>query len=947
MKHIFLKSLIVFVAGFCLFAFLYHQHQVHYVQGAVKEHAKIVAGSIWDLNPKGSEEYLRAVATSNNYEYIVVEDIDGQEFIKVAPEEVNAFEKDLIRLRLIPRRTFSADIFYRQELIGKVKVLWLDKSLYAYAYAFVLAMLLFIVVQLYGRILKANRTLEKKVEERTRILTQKTDELQRSERKIRAIFNQTLQFIGLLDADGIFLEANQAGLDAWGVKISDAIGTPFWAAPWFSQPPGLKEKIRKYIVAARQGKVIRREIEHIGPDGKPLYVDFSLKPILDEDGRVSLLIAEGRDITDLRSAREELQFSEELHRVIISSILDPVFITDDDRNFTYIGANVCQRLGYSVQEIQAMGNIKALIGRRLFRLEDLKRSGEIRNIESNITGKDGTTHYFLTNIKYVSIKNGTILYTFHEISDLKSAYDAQAESEKSYRTLAENLPGLVYRLLLKENNRVQFFNSMLEPMTGFRESELAGNGISSVESMIAPEDHDRVIAAIQKAIKEKKPFDMEYAFLHKSEGTKYFHERGRPVFDGTGTPLYIDGVIFDITANKEAVNNRQELENQLRQAQKLEALGALAGGITHDFNNILTSIYGYSQLALMELPKDSNVRTYLKDMHDAANRARELVKQILTFSRQEAQTQSPVEVGIIVKEALKLLRASIPSTIEIRQNIARNCGSVLANPTQIHQILMNLCTNAYHAMRETGGVLGISLTPVTFERGEVVNGIAFTAGSYLHLEVADTGHGMDREMLDRIFEPYFTTKSRGEGTGMGLSVVHGIVKSHGGYVTVNSEPGEGSVFHVYWPAIEQSAPPVESEFMEFLPEGSEMILLIDDEESTLLVEEAILKRLGYSVHSFSDPLAALSGFRNQADIYDLVITDMTMPDMTGVDLFKDIRAIRPDIPVILCTGYSEIITEAAARKIGISAFIMKPLQIKELAITLRKLLDKGLKKKVS
>jgi len=947
MKLTFLKTLVFFVAGFCVFVFMYHQYQVQTIQNAVKEHAKIVAGSIWDLNPKGAEEYLRAVAVNNHYEYIVVEDVDGKNFIKVEPPAINTFDRELVRLKLIPRRIVSADIFYRGELIGKVKALWMDESIYVYTYAFILALLLFIVVQLYSRILRAKTTLEKKVDERTRNLTQKTEELQKSERKIRAIFDQTLQFIGLLDADGIFLEANQAGLRAWGAEESDAIGRPFWQAPWFSTPPGLKETIRQHIVTAVQGSVVRQEIEHIGPDGNPLYVDFSLKPILDENGRVGMLIAEGRDITELRSAQEELRYSEELHRITIGSISDPVFITDDNRNFTYIGANVSQRLGYTVQEIQAMGNIKALVGRRLFRLEDLKKSGEIRNIESSITGKDGKKHFFLTNIKYVSIKNGTILFTFHEISELKNAYDAQAESEKSYRTLAENLPGLVYRLFLKENNRVQFFNSMVEPMTGYRETELTGNFICPVAFKILSEDRERIVAAVQKAIAEKKPFDVEYGFSHKSEGIKYFHERGRPAFDESGSPLYIDGVIFDVTENKEAVNKHQELEKQLRQAQKLEALGALAGGITHDFNNILASIYGYSQLALLELPDDSKVRIYLKDMHDAANRARELVKQILTFSRQEAQTQSPVEVGIIVKEALKLLRASIPATIEIRQNIDRNCGSVMANPTQIHQILMNLCTNAYHAMRETGGILNVFLTPENMAGGEVINGIAFTAGPYLHLEVTDTGQGMDGEMLDRIFEPYFTTKSRGEGTGMGLSVVHGIVKSQGGHITVNSEPGKGASFHIYWPAIERSETPKESEFMESLPEGHETILLLDDEEPTLLVEAAILKRLGYRVHSFSNPHLALASFREKADMFDLVVTDMTMPDMTGVDLFKEIKAIRPDIPVILCTGYSEFISEEEAQKMGIGAFIMKPIQIKKFAADLRSLLDGNREKRIN
>ena len=817
MRLAFFRTFIVFAAGFVLFAVLYHQHQVKTIHQAVQEHARIVAGSVWDLNPVASLEYLRAVAENNHYAEVVIKNIDGREFTRVAAPAPNLFEKELIRLKLIPEKFVFADIFHGKERIGTVTALWLDKSVYAYAYAFLVALLLFVVVQLYSRILTAKNTLEKKVAERTRNLTRKTEELQ--------------------------------------------------------------------------------------------------------------------------SVQALLQYSEELHRVTMGSISDPVFITDDDGNFTYIGANVSQGLGYSVAEIDAMKTITALVGRPLFAVTELRKSGEIRNIDVPVAGKDGVVHFFLVNVKYVSIDIGTVLYVFHDISDLKSAYDAQAESEESYRTLAENLPGLVYRLFLTEGNRIQLFNPMLEPMTGFREAEIPGGHICPLAFGIVPEDRDRIISAVSRAIDEKNPFDMEYAFSHQSGAVRYFHERGRPVFDENNVPLYIDGVIFDVTENKETVIKHQELEKQLRQAQKLEALGALAGGITHDFNNILSSIYGYSQLALLELPEDSTVRAYLKDMHAAANRARELVKQILTFSRQEPQTQSPVEVGIIVKEALKLLRASIPATVEIRQNIDRTAGSVMANPTQIHQILMNLCTNAYHAMRETGGVLGVSLAREEMTDGAVVNGVSLVPGSYLHLEVSDTGHGMDEDMLDRIFEPYFTTKPRGEGTGMGLSVVHGIVKSHGGQTTATSSPGKGSTFHVYWPAIAGTAMPIEMEPAAAIARGHETILLVDDEAPTLMVEESILERLGYRVDAFTDPHAALAAFREKTQRFDLVVTDMTMPEMTGVDFFKAVRALRPDIPVVLCTGYSEMISEKTAEKIGLSAFILKPVEIGEFAVLLRKLLD--------
>ncbi|RJP84573.1 MAG: PAS domain S-box protein [Desulfobacteraceae bacterium] len=810
MKRIFSKTLALFIAGFCLFAFTYHSHQVRRIQHAVNEHAKIVAGSIWDLNPKGSEEYLRAVAANNNYEQLLVQDSDGNIFIEVKQPAVNLFETELIRLKLIPRVRVSADIFYHKELLGKVEALWLDKSIYVYAYAFLVALLLFAVVLLSRRILRAKATLEQMVKERTLTLTERT---------------------------------------------------------------------------------------------------------------------------------EELRYSEELHRITIGSISDPVFITDDNFRFTYIGENVSQILGYSAQEIQAIGDIKSLVKNDFFSLEHLKNTGEIRNIESSITGKDGKKHFFLINVKYVSIKNGTILYTFHEVSELKHAYDSVTKSEKSYRTLAENLPGLVYRLFLKENSRMQFFNTLLEPMTGYQETDLTSGTIRLVQPGIIETDRKRIASAMEKAIQEKAPIDVEYRFQHKSGEIRYFHERGKPVFDEEDTPLYVDGVIFDITDNKNTLIKQHKLEEQLRQAQKLEALGALAGGITHDFNNILSAIFGYTQLALVELPDDSPVKTYLNNMFDAAKRARELVKQILTFSRQETQKQFPVEVRVIIKEALKLLRASIPATIEIRQNIAPHCGNVLANPTQIHQILMNLCINAYHAMRETGGILSVSLTPLDAANcSGAISGFGLRPGPCLRLEVTDTGHGMDRQTLDRIFDPYFTTKARGEGTGMGLSVVHGIVKSHGGQITVSSEPAKGTTFQIYWPVIEQEAFQGEAFFTEPLPSGTEKILLLDDEEQTLRVEETILKSLGYAVHAFTSPLAALECFRDQPGAFDLIVTDMTMPVMTGDNFSREILKVRPGMPIILCTGYSETISETETKQIGIKAFIFKPIEIKTFAVLLREIL---------
>lgn len=395
----------------------------------------------------------------------------------------------------------------------------------------------------------------------------------------------------------------------------------------------------------------------------------------------------------------------------------------------------------------------------------------------------------------------------------------------------------------------------------------------------------------------------------------------------------------DVTLELASQAKNAKLESQLKQAQKMESIGTLAGGIAHDLNNVLTPLFGYLELAMLRVEADSELIDELTEVRKAADRAKEMVKQILTFSRRESETLSPTHVHVIVKEALKLLRASIPTTIEFRQNIDPNCGTVLANPTQIHQILMNLCTNAFHSMRETGGVLGVSLMPIEIYTKDCSQNINLQPGPYLKLEVIDTGHGMDKETMDRIFEPYFTTKDRGEGTGMGLSVIHGIVKSVGGHISVYSELGKGSTFHIYFPVYESSAVQTENLCEKPAPTGTERILLVDDEEMVRKVEKAILTGLGYTVTAFSNPLEALEQFMASPESFDLLITDVTMPKMTGDQLAHKVMEIRPDMPVILCSGFSELINEGSTKTKGIKGYISKPIIRHSFSSTIRNVLD--------
>lgn len=412
-----------------------------------------------------------------------------------------------------------------------------------------------------------------------------------------------------------------------------------------------------------------------------------------------------------------------------------------------------------------------------------------------------------------------------------------------------------------------------------------------------------------------------------------------PFRDENGNLIGTVGCARDITREKKAEEERIKLEAKLQQAQKMEAVGTLAGGIAHDLNNILFPISGYAEMLLQDVPEDSPLRQRLIDILQGTKRAGDLVKQILTFSRQKDHEMKPLKVHLVINEALKLIKSSLPSTIEITQNIKSDCGLVYADPTQIHQIVMNLCTNAYHAMEETGGKLTFNLKEVELA-AEDLNDPAMIPGKYVCLTVSDTGPGMEQSITDRIFDPYFTTKEEGKGTGMGLAVVHGVVKSHGGNISVYSEPGKGTEFKVHLPVIKKQEETAKLKTDLPIQKGDERILLVDDEDIIAQMGKQMLERLGYHVTARTGSTDALEAFRENPDKFDLVISDMTMPIMTGEQLAAEIMKIRSDIPIILCTGFSEMMSEEKAKSLGIKGFLMKPVVMKDFSNMIRKVLDK-------
>jgi PAS domain S-box-containing protein len=511
-----------------------------------------------------------------------------------------------------------------------------------------------------------------------------------------------------------------------------------------------------------------------------------------------------------------------------------------------------------------------------------------------------------------------------EIEERKRIQKALLESESKYKDLFENANDAIF-LIDTDKNYIDVNRKAVE-IFGYSKEEFLNMNIFDV-------------------IPEEQGAQSEMEFLRLSVKGHYEKFTGKQrTKDGhflevevSSSAIIKDGKIVGSRDIVRDITERKRIEKQLRQAQKMEAIGTLAGGIAHDFNNILSAILGYTELALNDAEKESALYHSLKEVLRAGERAADLVTQILTFSRQAEQERKPVQVKLICKEALKFLRASLPTSIEIRPNIQSD-SLVMADPTQIHQVLMNLCTNAGHAMGETGGVLEVTLADVEPDADFMADHPEIKPGAYLELTVDDRGHVIPKYIMDRIFDPFFTTKEKGDGTGMGLAVVHGIVGSCGGTITASSEPGRGSSFKVYLPAVKRQTEP-HTYAEEPIAGGTERILFVDDEPALVNIGKQLLESLGYKVSTRTSSLEALELFKAGADRFDLVITDMTMPKLAGDDLAKELMRISPETPVILCTGYSSRISLQQALAIGIRAFVSKPVLKKEIAETIRKVLD--------
>jgi PAS domain S-box-containing protein len=515
----------------------------------------------------------------------------------------------------------------------------------------------------------------------------------------------------------------------------------------------------------------------------------------------------------------------------------------------------------------------------------------------------------------------------------KKTGQALQESEERLRTVFETFPDPV-TIIQAEDGRCIDVNSAFTRVTGWAYDEVIGKTAADLDIWYDPNERKKLIAGIAE---HGKVENLEAQFRLK-DGQLMTALMSAILIILRNKP-HILTITRDISELKAAQQEREQLRTRLIQAQKMEAIGTLAGGVAHDFNNILGAIIGYAEMALYDTQKGSMEHYNIEQVLKAGHRAKDLVKQILAFSRKSEQDKKIISLAPIIKEVSKLLRASLPTTIEIKLDIDPNLDAIYADPTQIHQVMMNLCTNSAHAMGDKGGILEVNLDNVNLNIKAAAQYPELNPGLYVKLSISDTGCGMDTATIQRIFDPYFTTKEQDKGTGMGLAVVHGIVKGHGGGIHVESTVGEGTRFDILFPVMKRQLIS-ETEELKALPTGNETILCVDDEQPLIELGKNMLKKLGYRVEARTLPLEAIEVFEAAPDKFDLVISDMTMPAMTGVSLAKKLMEIRPEIPVIICTGYSEQIDESRAKALGIKGFLMKPFTIRELSKTVRQVLDR-------
>jgi two-component system cell cycle sensor histidine kinase/response regulator CckA len=755
-----------------------------------------------------------------------------------------------------------------------------------------------------------------------------------SRRKFQAVFNQAFQFLGLLDLDGRLLQANRTALDFCGAREEDVVGKLFWETPWWRHSPELQARLQEGIRKAAAGELVAFEAEHLNRDGRPHYFDFSVKPVTDDAGRVIMLIPEGRDITARKNAEEKIKHQAEFFQRLIDAMPHPVFYKD--RQGRYLSCNRAFEKFYGLRR-------EEIAGKTVYAVAPKERADRHMQIDNELFGNPGDRAYDAS----VQSADGTYRdVIFHkatfegpegapaglvgamlDITERRQIERALEESEAKIRSIMDNIG--IGVALISPGMEVLEMNRMMRqwfPHVQLHELPVCHQVFNDPpRGQVC--DHCPTYRTLQDGQVHEATTQTE-----RDGGLVDFRIIASPICNAAGEVLAAIELVEDIT-------EKLSLESQLRQAQKMEAVGRLAGGVAHDFNNMLSVILGYAELALYKLDASHPVHAKLEQIRDAARRSTDIIRQLLAFARKQTIAPQMLDLNEAVEGILKMLRRLIGEDIDLVWRSDSGLWPVKMDPTQIEQILANLCVNARDAIQGVGKIT-IETSNVHLDKAYCEDHPGFKPGRYAMLAVSDDGCGMESDTLDKIFEPFFTTKGVGRGTGLGLSTVYGIVKQNDGFINVYSENEKGTTFRIYIPGHQGPISDFTLEDDQTLMQGrGETVMVVEDEDAVLELTHSMLEGLGYKVMSAGSPESALRQSENFDGEIHLLITDVIMPGMNGKDVAEKIRRSRPSVKQLFMSGYTaNVIAHRSMLDPGVQ-FISKPFTIQQLSVKVRKVLE--------